>query len=64
MPSYDIRYLNEDGTLKAKVAAECDNDVHAKVMAHALMAAGTKRIEVWDGRTLIYERPEHYLRAV
>lgn len=62
MPSYDIRYLNEDGTVRAAVAAECDTDMQAKVMAHAMLAAGTKRIEVWDGRTLVYERPQNYYR--
>jgi hypothetical protein len=63
MPNYDIRYLAEDGSVTAKVAAECANDLQAKVMAHALMAHGAKRIEVWDGPTLVYERPERYLRA-
>jgi len=62
MPSYDIRYLNEDGTLRAEVATECDTDMQAKVMAHAMLAAGTKRIEVWDGPTLVYERPQHHCR--
>jgi hypothetical protein len=58
MPSYDIRYLDDDGTLKAKIATECTNDMQAKVLAHAMRAKGTKRIEVWDGPTLVYERPE------
>ena len=63
MTSYDIRYLNAAGTLKAKIATECANDVHAKVLAHAMMADGARRIEVWDGPTLVYERPERYLCA-
>ncbi len=58
MPNYDIRYLDDDGTLKAKIATDCANDMQAKVLAHAMRANGTKRIEVWDGPTLIYERPE------
>ena len=57
MPSYDICYLNEDGTLHTKIAADCDNDMQAKVLAHALQAKGSRRIEVWEGVTLIYERP-------
>jgi len=57
MPSYDICYLNEDGSLNAKIATECANDMQAKVLAHAMKAVGSKRIEVWDGVTLIYERP-------
>lgn len=63
MPSYDIRYLDEDGSLKAKIATECANDMQAKVMAHAMKTAGSKRIEVWDGSTLVYERPERYMQA-
>lgn len=58
MPSYDIRYLNDDGTLRAAIATECTNDMQAKVLAHAMKTAGSKRIEVWDGSTLVYERPE------
>ena len=61
MTSYDIRYLNADGTVKAKIATECSNDIQAKVLAHAMMARGARRIEVWDGPTLVYERPERYL---
>jgi hypothetical protein len=57
MPSYEICYLNADGTLDAKVAAECDNDLHAKVLAHAMKKKGLKRIKVWDGNHLVYERP-------
>lgn len=57
MPSYEICYMNDDGTLDAKVAAECANDLQAKVLAHALKKKGLKRIRVWDGGILIYERP-------
>lgn len=60
MPSYDIRYLNDDGSLNATIATECANDIQAKVLAHALKAEGSRRIEVWDGPTLVYERPESY----
>jgi hypothetical protein len=58
MPNYDIRYLAEDGSVKAKIATECANDMQAKVLAHAMKTAGSKRIEVWDGPTLVYARPE------
>ena len=57
MPSYDICYLNQDGTLNAKIATECANDMQAKILAHAMKAAGATRIEVWDGVNLVYERP-------
>ncbi len=58
MPSYDIRYLDADGAVTASVAADCANDIQAKVLAHALKADGAKRIEVWDGPHLIYQRPD------
>jgi hypothetical protein len=57
MPSYEICYLNDDGTLDAKVAAECANDLQAKVLAHAMKEKGLRRIRVWDGKHLVYERP-------
>ncbi len=57
MTSYEICYLNEDGSLNARIATECANDMQAKILAHAMKAAGAKRIEVWDGVRLIYERP-------
>ena len=58
MPSYDIRYLNEDGSLAAEVAAELANDTQAKVLAHAMKAKSARRIEVWDGESLVYQRPQ------
>ena len=57
MTSYEICYLNEDGSLNARIATECANDMQAKILAHAMKAAGSTRIEVWDGVRLIYERP-------
>jgi hypothetical protein len=63
MPNYDIRYLDDDGSVKAKIATECANDIQAKVLAHAMKTAGSKRIEVWDGPTLVYERPQRWRQA-
>ena len=57
MPSYEIYYMNDDGTLDARVAAECGDDRQAKVLAHAMKKRGFKRIKVWEGDTLVYERP-------
>ena len=67
MPSYDIRFLNDDGTLAAAVAAECANETKAKVLAHAMKNKDHARLEVWDGETLVYERPQRsrsYRRAL
>ncbi len=58
MPNYDICYLNSDGTLSATLAAQCATDQQAKILAHAMKLDGAKRIEVWDGKTLIYQRPQ------
>lgn len=58
MMSYDICYLNTDGTLAAKMSALCKNDLKAKVLAHAMKLTGTRQIEVWHGKTLVYRRPE------
>ncbi len=58
MPSYDICYLNSDGTLAATLTASCAHDMQAKVLAHAMKLAGTKKIEVWNGTDLVYERPQ------
>lgn len=63
MPSYELRYLDADGTLKATIAAECANDMQAKVLAHAMKTDGAKRIEVWDGPHLVYERPDRSAHA-
>jgi len=63
MPSYDFLYRGDDGSLTAKIAAECVNDIQAKVLAHAMKTADAKCIEVWDGPTLVYERPERLRRV-
>ena len=60
MPSYEICYRSDDGTLEAKVAADCANDLQAKVLAHAMKERGLKRIQVWDGEILVYERPHQF----
>jgi translation initiation factor IF-1 len=57
MPSYEICYQNADGTPDARIAAECTNDTQAKVLAHAMKKKGRKRITVWEGDKLIYQRP-------
>jgi hypothetical protein len=58
MPAYEICYLNTDGSLAATLSAMCEDEMKAKVLAHAMKLAGTKQIEVWDGRTLVYARPD------
>jgi hypothetical protein len=57
MPAYEICYLNTDGSLTYKFAADCADDNRAKVLAHAMKTADAKRLEVWSGENLIYARP-------
>jgi hypothetical protein len=63
MPAYEIVYLNDDGSLAAKFAAQCHGDTQAKVLAHAMKMDGTRQIEVWNGKTLIYTRPQRPVPA-
>ena len=57
MPAYEICYLDNDGALTYKFAADCADDSRAKVLAHAMKTAKARRLEVWNGETLIYARP-------
>jgi hypothetical protein len=57
MPAYEICYLDTEGTLTYKFAADCDDDNRAKVLAHAMKLPSAKKLEVWSGETLIYARP-------
>ena len=57
MPAYEICYLNNEGTLTYKFAADCIDDGRAKVLAHAMKLPSAKRLEVWSGEILIYARP-------
>jgi hypothetical protein len=57
MPNYEICYLKTDGSLAGKFAAQCDTEMQAKIMAHAFRLETARRIEVWDGSQLVYQRP-------
>ncbi|HEV2561984.1 MAG TPA: hypothetical protein VGT78_07565 [Rhizomicrobium sp.] len=58
MPNYEICYLKDDGSLSGKFSAQCLNEKQAKILAHAMKLQGSRRIEVWDGKALVYQRPE------
>ena len=58
MPAYEITYRHDDGSLTAKIETHCASDKEAKILAHAMKMDGARRIEVWQGDTLIYERPQ------
>ncbi|MBV8976975.1 MAG: hypothetical protein JO261_11865 [Alphaproteobacteria bacterium] len=59
MPHYEINYLAEDGHLTCKFAAQCERDVQAKVLAHAMRAREFKFLEVWSDGAMIYARPDN-----
>lgn len=56
MPSYEINYLNDDGTLAAKFETQCAGDKEAQILAHAMKMASAHQIEVWSERQIIYAR--------
>ena len=58
MPSYEICYLDDDGTLACSFTAMCANETHAKVLAHAMKLSNYKTFEVWSDRRLVYQRPQ------
>ena len=60
MPAYEICYLNDDGSLLCTLAAMCSDDLHAKVLAHAMKLSAYKRFEVWREKRLVYERPQYF----
>jgi hypothetical protein len=63
MPAYDICYMEEDGALVCAFTVQFDSELRAKVLAHAMKPIECHRLEVWDGRQLIYSRPERELDA-
>ncbi len=63
MPAYEICYLNNDGSLACTLAAMCRDDLHAKILAHAMKLSACKQFEVWRDRRLVYERPQYFGEA-
>jgi hypothetical protein len=64
MPDYEICYLKTDGSLAGKFAAHCETEMQAKILAHAMRLEDTRRIEVWNGADLVYQRPENTGQAL
>jgi hypothetical protein len=58
MPHYEICYLDERNAVIGIYAAPCAGEKQARILAHAMRPPGTRRMEVWDGAHLIYERPQ------
>jgi hypothetical protein len=58
MPNFEFLYRRDNGSLAVKLTAQCADETRAKVLAHAMKASECHHFEVWDGATLVYERPE------
>jgi len=58
MPEYEFNYRHSDGSLACKVSAICGDERQAKILAHAMKEREFKTLEVWEGETLVYERPQ------
>jgi hypothetical protein len=59
MPTYDFCYLDQGGYLSYKFSAICYDDKRAKVLAHAMKLPECRRLEVWSGASLVYQRPQN-----
>jgi hypothetical protein len=59
MPAYDIRYLDQGGNLTYKCSAICNDDQRAKVLAHAMKLPECRRLEIRNGASLVYQRPQN-----
>jgi hypothetical protein len=57
MPHYEICYTDRQGALVGKISAGCSNATQAAIFAHAMKFREWLKVEVWEGETLIYERP-------
>ena len=60
MPAYEICYLEEDGSLGCAFSVVFDGEMRAKILAHAMKPADCHTLEVWQGKELIYRRPESW----
>ena len=58
MPAYEICYIDDRGKLSRTFSVVFDNEMRAKILAHAMKPAECRKFEVWEGDTLIYRRPE------
>ncbi len=58
MPAYDICYLEDDGALACAFSVVFESEMRAKILAHAMKPTECRTLEVWQGKELIYRRPE------
>ena len=58
MNAYEICYLEIDGSLACAFSVQFESEMRAKILAHAMKPADCHTLEVWQGRDLVYRRPE------
>jgi hypothetical protein len=58
MTAYEICYLEVDGALGCAFSVQFDDEMRAKILAHAMKPPSCRTIEVWRGKELVYRRPE------
>ncbi len=58
MPAYEILYLSDDGSLACAFSVQFDEEMRAKILAHAMKPPSCRTLEVWHGKELVYRRPE------
>ncbi len=61
MPAYEICYLEDDGALACAFSVQFEDEMRAKILAHAMKPSSCHTIEVWHGKELVYRRPEDTL---
>ncbi|MEJ0028143.1 MAG: hypothetical protein WDN01_19115 [Rhizomicrobium sp.] len=63
MTAYEICYLEEDGSLACAFSVQFESEMRAKILAHAMKPAHCHTLEVWQGKELVYRRPEIGMEA-
>ena len=58
MPAFEICYLEDDGALACAFSVQFDDEMRAKILAHAMKPQDCRTLEVWRGKELVYRRPE------
>ncbi len=58
MPAYDICYLEEDGSLACAFTVQFESEMRAKILPHAMKPPSCHRMDVWNGKELVYSRGE------
>ncbi|HEY0106715.1 MAG TPA: hypothetical protein VGB91_11575 [Rhizomicrobium sp.] len=59
MRAYEICYMDDDGALACAFSVQFDDEMRAKILAHAMKPPSCRTLEVWRGKELVYRRPEN-----